>query len=170
VGPSRSSTNAHPAKSQWLGAAFCNPLVVRVNAISVQTKGPGLSVPGPVDGCPSHAPGWTPARLHRWRNGVNRTKSNYTVALRVNAIEISRRVQAESALMFTTILAYVTAIAGLVMIAAGAWDGSNLMSERDRREIPRRYYGFAIGMIGTGIGLVGIAQALRLLLVINGKM
>jgi len=68
--------------------------------------------------------------------------------------------------MFTTILAYVTAIAGLVMIAAGVWGGSSLMSARSWRPIPQRYYAIVIGMIGSGIGLLGIAQALRLLLVI----
>jgi hypothetical protein len=66
--------------------------------------------------------------------------------------------------MFTTILAYVGAIAGLVMIAAGAWGGAMLVSQGTR--IPLRYYAIVIGMIATGIGLVGIAQALRLLLLI----
>ena len=68
--------------------------------------------------------------------------------------------------MFTTILAYVTAIAGLVMIAAGAWGGFTLFVEGGRFPIPRRYYAFAIGMIGTGVGLIAIAQGLRLLLLI----
>ena len=68
--------------------------------------------------------------------------------------------------MFTTILAYVTAIAGLVMIAAGAWGGFAVFVESGRLPIPRRYYAFAIAMIGTGVGLIAIAQALRLLLLI----
>ena len=68
--------------------------------------------------------------------------------------------------MFTTILAYVTAIAGLVMIAAGAWGGFTSFVESGRFPIPRGYYAFAIGMIGTGVGLIAIAQGLRLLLLI----
>jgi len=55
--------------------------------------------------------------------------------------------------MFTTILAYVTAIAGLVMIAAGAWGSFTS-------------FVVAIGMIGIGVGLIAIAQGLRLLLLI----
>jgi hypothetical protein len=71
--------------------------------------------------------------------------------------------------MFTAILAYVTAVAGLVMIAAGAWGGSILISEKSRIRIPLRYYAITIGIIGTGVGLLGIAQALRLLLAIYAK-
>src|SRR5262249_7713971 len=71
--------------------------------------------------------------------------------------------------MFTTILAYVTAIAGLVMVIAGLWGGSILLSERSEIRVPLRYYAISIGMIATGVGLIGIAQALRLLIVIVEK-
>ena len=57
----------------------------------------------------------------------------------------------------TTILAYVIALAGLLMIGAGAWDLS--MSD----------YASGIETIAGGLGLVGLAQALRLLLEINAK-
>jgi hypothetical protein len=68
----------------------------------------------------------------------------------------------------TVILSYVVAAAGLVMIAAGIWGGYILTSEKSRMRIPLRYYAICIGMIGNGVGLVGIAQALRLLLVYGG--
>jgi hypothetical protein len=68
--------------------------------------------------------------------------------------------------MFTTILAYVLAVAGLVMIAAGAWGLLILMSARSRLPISLRYYVIMIGAICSGIGLIGVAQGLRLLLLI----
>ncbi len=61
---------------------------------------------------------------------------------------------------------FVSAVAGLVMIAAGVWGGVRLMSERRRIRIPLRYYAIVVGMIGSGIGLLGVAQALRLLILI----
>jgi len=70
--------------------------------------------------------------------------------------------------MITYALVFVSAITGIIMIAAGVWGGARLMSERRRIRIPLRYYAIAIGMIGTGIGLLGIAQALRLLIWIYG--
>ena len=65
-----------------------------------------------------------------------------------------------------TITIFVSAVAGLVMIAAGVWGGARLMSERRRIRIPLRYYAIVVGMIGSGIGLLGIAQALQLLILI----
>ena len=53
------------------------------------------------------------------------------------------------------------------MIAAGLWGGARLISERRRIEIPLRYYAIVLGIVGSGIGLLGIAQALRLLLMIQ---
>jgi hypothetical protein len=82
---------------------------------------------------------------------------------------------AESALLFvggsavfTTILAYLIAFTGLAMIAAGTWGALILISENTVR-IPVRYYATTLGMMACGLGLVGLAQALRLLLVINAK-
>ena len=72
--------------------------------------------------------------------------------------------------MVTYALVFLSTIAGLVMIAAGVWGGARLMSERRRIRIPLRYYAIAIGMIGSGIGLLGIAQALRLLIWIYGGL
>jgi len=70
--------------------------------------------------------------------------------------------------MVTYALVFVSAIAGVVMIAAGVWGGARLMSERRRVRIPLRYYAIVAGMIGSGIVLLGIAQALRLLIWIYG--
>jgi hypothetical protein len=63
--------------------------------------------------------------------------------------------------MRTTILAYVIAFLGLVMIGTGAWTLFNLFGERDRGPVPQRYYAMAIAMICIGFAMGGIAQALR---------
>jgi hypothetical protein len=70
--------------------------------------------------------------------------------------------------LFTTILAYGIGLMGVATIAAGAWSLMILLSEQTVR-VPLRYYSIAIAMISGGLGLVGLAQALRLLLVINGS-
>ena len=67
--------------------------------------------------------------------------------------------------MRTTILAYVIALAGLVMIAAGAWD----LFTKGTASARLRHYALAIGMICGGLAMGGLAQALRLLLEINAK-
>ena len=69
--------------------------------------------------------------------------------------------------MLTTILAYVIALAGLVMISAGALGLFILLSAKTARP---RYYAIAIGMMSGGLGMIGLAQALRLLLEINAKV
>jgi hypothetical protein len=63
--------------------------------------------------------------------------------------------------MYTTILAYVIAFLGLVMIGSGVWGLFYLQS--GARPIPLRYYAIVIGMICAGFGLGGIAQGLRVL-------
>jgi hypothetical protein len=70
--------------------------------------------------------------------------------------------------MITYALVLVSVISGLLMIGAGLWGGARLLSERRRIRIPLRYYAIAIGMTGSGIGVLGIAQALRLLIWIYG--
>jgi hypothetical protein len=77
-------------------------------------------------------------------------------------IEAIRRWRA----MFTTILAYVLAVAGIVMIVAGAWGLLNLMSARGGPLIPPGHYVIMIGAICNGFGLLGVAQGLRILLLI----
>ena len=70
--------------------------------------------------------------------------------------------------MRTTILAYVIAIVGVVMIVAGAW-ALFILDTATLPRIPLRYYAIAIGMISGGLGMLGLAQALRLLLTIYGE-
>jgi hypothetical protein len=70
--------------------------------------------------------------------------------------------------VFTTILAYLIAFTGLAMIAAGTWGALILISEK-RVRIGLRYYAAMLAMMACGLGLVGLGQALRLLLVINAK-
>ena len=68
--------------------------------------------------------------------------------------------------MRTTILAYVIAFLGLLMIGGGIWDLLDLLRHRAQLQIPIRHYGMAIGTICVGVGMGGIAQALRLLVAI----
>jgi hypothetical protein len=70
--------------------------------------------------------------------------------------------------MRTTILAYVIAVVGLVIVVGGAW-GLFILHSVDTPRVPLRYYAMAIGMISGGLGLVGVAQALRLLILIYGE-
>ncbi len=73
--------------------------------------------------------------------------------------------------MRTTILAYVIALAGVVMIAAGAWDVYVMYSDayRDEIQLTLSDYALPIRTISGGLGMIGLAQALRLLLEINAK-
>ena len=67
--------------------------------------------------------------------------------------------------MKTTILAYVIAFLGLVMICTGTWTLFNLFGERNRgSSVPQRDYAMAIVMISIGFAMGGIAQALRLMI------
>jgi succinate dehydrogenase/fumarate reductase cytochrome b subunit len=67
--------------------------------------------------------------------------------------------------MRTTILLYVIAVLGLVMICTGVWTLFNLFGERDRGSpVPQRDYAMAITMICIGFAMGGIVQSLRLLL------
>ena len=68
--------------------------------------------------------------------------------------------------MRTTILAYVIAFLGLLMIGGGIWDLLDLLRHQAQTQIPITHYGMAIGTICVGVGIGGIAQALRLLVAI----
>ena len=71
--------------------------------------------------------------------------------------------------MRTTILAYVIALAG-AMIAAGAWDYVMYSDAyRDEIQLTLSDYALPIRTISGGLGMIGLAQALRLLLEINAK-
>jgi hypothetical protein len=72
--------------------------------------------------------------------------------------------------MRTTVLAYAIALVGLVTMALGIWGIFILVFETPTRARLRSssraltpYYAAAIGMISGGLGLIGLAQALRLL-------
>ena len=68
--------------------------------------------------------------------------------------------------MKTAILAYVIALGGLAMIAFGVWRLYILMKERPAESRLVRGYISMIQTIAVGFGLIGVAQALRLLLVL----
>jgi hypothetical protein len=69
--------------------------------------------------------------------------------------------------MVTTILAYVIAAVGLGTILAGGWSLVMLtIQDYPRGDLDLRQYAVAIAMIAGGFSMVGIAQALRLLLLI----
>jgi hypothetical protein len=68
--------------------------------------------------------------------------------------------------MRTTILAYVIAIFGLALIVAGAWDIYILSTY----EVTLSDYGVSIRTIAGGLIMIGLAQALRLLLEINRRV
>ena len=72
--------------------------------------------------------------------------------------------------MVTGILAIVTAFVGLAVIIAGVWGAVVLMAQKVDTPVPLRYYAIVIEMIGIGVGLLGIAQGLRILLLILAKV
>jgi hypothetical protein len=67
--------------------------------------------------------------------------------------------------MKTAILAYVIALGGVAMIVLGLWGLYTLIRERVAGRRLRDYIP-TIQTIAVGFGLIGVAQALRLLLVI----
>jgi hypothetical protein len=68
--------------------------------------------------------------------------------------------------MRTTILAYVIALVGLIMIALGVWSHWVLEAEET---VHLTDYLIAIGAIAGGLAMGGLAQTLCLLLEINRK-
>jgi hypothetical protein len=68
--------------------------------------------------------------------------------------------------MKTTILAYVIALGGVAMIAFGLRGLYILIRERVAERRLMRDYIPTIQTIAVGFGLIGVAQALRLLLLI----
>ena len=69
--------------------------------------------------------------------------------------------------MKTTILAYVIALVGVAMIAFGLW-GLYILITEGVGELRLRDYTPTIQTIAVGFVLIGLAQALRLLLVLWG--
>jgi hypothetical protein len=70
----------------------------------------------------------------------------------------------EEFVMKTTILVYVIGLGGVAMIAFGLWELYILIRER----VALRHYIPTILTIAVGLVLIGLAQALRLLLVLVG--
>jgi uncharacterized membrane protein HdeD (DUF308 family) len=66
--------------------------------------------------------------------------------------------------MRTLILAYLIALLGLIMIVGGIWLLIDLFRQTVRA--PLRHYWRAVGIICGGVAMLGLAQALRLLLLI----
>ena len=64
--------------------------------------------------------------------------------------------------MCTFILAWVIGLLSLVMIGGGIWGVIDLYRQEVRA--PLKSYGGAISMICAGVAMLGLAQALRLLL------
>lgn len=73
--------------------------------------------------------------------------------------------------MWTTILAYVIILMGFVTFAGGAWGTLILLFEEVSKtdRVPFRYYGMMLALISGGIGMIGVGQGLRLLLLIVAK-
>jgi len=82
--------------------------------------------------------------------------------------------------MWTTLLAYLIVFIGFIAFLVGALGLFMLLFEEvgesgwvSRREgargPPLRYYVMVVGLMAGGISMMGIAQALRLLLLIIGK-
>jgi hypothetical protein len=63
----------------------------------------------------------------------------------------------------------VTAIVGLAMVIFGAWGFVVLNNAGSMVEVGLTDYAIASKVIGGGLGLIGLAQALRLLLEIKAR-
>ena len=68
--------------------------------------------------------------------------------------------------MKTTILAYVIALGGIAVIALGPWSLYILITERTAEHLED--YLPTTQTIAIGFGLIGIARALDMLLVLHG--
>ncbi len=66
--------------------------------------------------------------------------------------------------MRTTVLAYVIAAVGLVMLIFGAW-GLFVLNNAEI-DVALTDEAIVFGLIGGGLAMIGLAQALRLLLVV----
>jgi hypothetical protein len=73
--------------------------------------------------------------------------------------------------MSTTVLAYLILSMGFITFLVGAFGVLMLIFEEAAKteRVPLRYYAMVVGLISGGLGMVGIGQGLRLLLLILGK-
>jgi uncharacterized membrane protein YsdA (DUF1294 family) len=73
--------------------------------------------------------------------------------------------------MSTTMLAYLIMFMGFMTFLGGAFGALLLLFEEvgKTERVPFRYYAMMVGLISGGLGIIGIGQGLRLLLLILGK-
>jgi hypothetical protein len=66
--------------------------------------------------------------------------------------------------MRTTVLAYVIAVVGLVMLLFGVW--GFIVLNNAEIDVALTDEAIVVGLTGGGLAMIGVAQALRLLLVV----
>jgi len=66
--------------------------------------------------------------------------------------------------MRPTVLAYVIAVVGLVMLLFGVW--GFIVLNNAEIDVALTDEAIVVGLIGGGLAMIGVAQALRLLLVV----
>ena len=73
--------------------------------------------------------------------------------------------------MSTTVLAYLILFMGFITFLCGAFGFLMLLFEEVSKteRVQFRYYAMVVGLISGGLGMIGIGQGLRLLLLILGK-
>jgi len=73
--------------------------------------------------------------------------------------------------MSTAVLAYLILFVGFITFLCGAFGALMLLFEEMGKtgRVPFRYYAMMVVLISGGLGLIGIGQGLRLLLLILGK-
>jgi hypothetical protein len=73
--------------------------------------------------------------------------------------------------MSTTVFAYVILFVGFMTVLVGLFGVLMLLLEDFAKtgRVPFRYYAIMVGLISGGLGMIGIGQGLRLLLLILGK-
>src|SRR5262249_4331423 len=73
--------------------------------------------------------------------------------------------------MSTTVLAYLILFMGFITLLCGAFGVLMLLFEEVSKteRVQFRYYAMVVGLISGGLGMIGIGQGLRLLLLILGK-
>jgi hypothetical protein len=73
--------------------------------------------------------------------------------------------------MTTTGLAYLIIFMGCITTLGGLFAGLMLLFEEAAKtgRVPFRYYAMMVGLISGGLGLIGIGQGLRLLLLLVAK-
>jgi hypothetical protein len=70
--------------------------------------------------------------------------------------------------MRTTVLAYVIAGVGVLMLLFGAW-GFFVLNNAEM-DVYLTDEAIVVGLIGGGLAMIGVAQALRLLVTINTRL